>query len=41
MTQGRIAQIINNTSFGKINNSLSQGREFLARWDLNAEAVHY
>jgi hypothetical protein len=40
-TQGRIAQIINNTSFGKINNLLSQGREFLARWDLNGEAVHY
>ena len=27
ISQGRVAQIINNTSFGKINNLLTQGRE--------------
>ncbi|MBW2004631.1 MAG: hypothetical protein JRI72_08460 [Deltaproteobacteria bacterium] len=33
MTQGRVAQIINNTNFGEINNLLSQGRdmEYIAR----------
>jgi hypothetical protein len=33
MTQGRVAQIINNTSFGKINNLLSQGHDmkYIAR----------
>jgi hypothetical protein len=35
MTQGRVAQIINNTSFGKINNLLSQGR------DMEYIAGHY
>jgi hypothetical protein len=35
MTQGRVAQIINNTSFGKINNLLSQGR------DMKYIAGHY
>ena len=32
MTQGRVAQIINNTSFGKINNLVAQGRnmEYIA-----------
>jgi transcriptional regulator with XRE-family HTH domain len=33
MTQGRVAQIINNTNFGEINNLLSQGRDmdYIAR----------
>ncbi|NQU03674.1 MAG: helix-turn-helix transcriptional regulator, partial [Syntrophaceae bacterium] len=33
MTQGRVAQIINNTKFGKINNLLSIGHdmEYIAR----------
>ncbi|MEA3414898.1 MAG: hypothetical protein U9R02_01890 [Thermodesulfobacteriota bacterium] len=33
MTQGRVAQIINNTNFGEINNLLSQGHdmEYIAR----------
>ena len=33
ISQGRVAQIINNTSFGKINNLLTQGREmdYIAR----------
>ena len=33
MTQGRIAQIVNNTNFGKINNLLSHGHdvEYIAR----------
>jgi transcriptional regulator with XRE-family HTH domain len=35
MTQGRVAQIINNTSFGKINNLLAQGR------DMKYIAGHY
>ena len=35
MTQGRVAQIINNTSFGKINNLLNQGR------DMKYIASHY
>jgi transcriptional regulator with XRE-family HTH domain len=35
MTQGRVAQIINNTSFGKINNLLAQGR------DMKYIASHY
>jgi len=35
MTQGRVAQIINNTNFGEINNLLSQGR------DMDYIAGHY
>jgi transcriptional regulator with XRE-family HTH domain len=35
MTQGRVAQIINNTIFGKINNLLAQGR------DMQYIAGHY
>jgi len=35
MTQGRVAQIINNTNFGEINNLLSQGR------DMDYIARHY
>jgi transcriptional regulator with XRE-family HTH domain len=35
MTQGRVAQIINNTIFGKINNLLAQGR------DMEYIAGHY
>ena len=35
MTQGRVAQIINNTNFGEINNLLSQGR------DMDYIASHY
>jgi hypothetical protein len=33
MTQGRVAQIINNANFGEINNLLSQGHdmEYIAR----------
>jgi len=27
ISQGRVAQIINNTNFGKINNLLTQGRD--------------
>jgi transcriptional regulator with XRE-family HTH domain len=35
ISQGRVAQIINNTNFGKINNLLSQGR------DMDYIAKHY
>ncbi len=35
MTQGRVAQIINNTNFGEINNLLSPGR------DMDYIAKHY
>jgi hypothetical protein len=33
ISQGRVAQIVNNTNFGKINNLLTQGREmdYIAR----------
>jgi len=33
ISQGRVAQIINNTNFGEINNLLTQGREmdYIAR----------
>ncbi len=36
MSQGRVAQIINNTNFGEINNLLTQGRDmdYIARIDL-------
>ena len=34
-SQGRVAQIINNTNFGEINNLLSQGR------DMSYIAGHY
>ncbi len=34
-SQGRVAQIINNTNFGKINNLLSRGR------DMSYIAGHY
>ena len=35
MTRGRVTQIINNTSFGKINDLLTQGR------DIESIAGHY
>ncbi len=35
ISQGRVAQIINNTNFGKINNLLTQGR------DMDYIARHY